>query len=320
MSSREKKTSPFKVLGIICLIILIFTSAWVIAVKVVFKNQNVTPSIGNISLYVVRTSEMEAGKDTDIKQDTLLFVNKVVPTRDDIGKVIVVNNVSTRGTVAVRLRDIITENNAAVYEVGFDKIKKSYYVNSDQIDGIATKMDHFLGWVIVQSGTVHGMLLIVLTPLLLMIVFFALHSWWKQKNNAKKYMGHKEKVRELERQVEAIEAEKTEVVERLIKEKEELLEANANTEDYKDAAELTPVEEIVEIKEEIKQSASNTAIEELLRLCEEENQKLMAKFNRSGESGDEAFDTEKNNTDKTGDEDVAEAVKKAVSEDKGKTE
>ena len=309
MSSREKKTSPFKVLGIICLIILILTSAWVIAVKVVFKNQNVTPSIGNISLYVVRTSEMEAGKDTDIKQDTLLFVNKVVPTRDDIGKVIV-----------VRLRDIITENNAAVYEVGFDKIKKSYYVNSDQIDGIATKMDHFLGWVIVQSGTVHGMLLIVLTPLLLMIVFFALHSWWKQKNNAKKYMGHKEKVRELERQVEAIEAEKTEVVERLIKEKEELLEATANAEDTKDAAELTPVEEIVEIKEEIKQSASNTAIEELLRLCEEENQKLMAKFNRSGESGDEAFDTAKNNADKAGDEDVAEAVKKVVSEDKGKTE
>ncbi len=309
MPGKEKKTSPFKVLGILCLIILILTSAWVITVKLVFKNQNVTPSIDKTSLYVMRTAEMEAGNDTDIKKDTLLFVNNTTPTQEDIGKVLVIDNVSTRGTTAMRLKGIITEP-TVMYQVGYDTSKdKTYVVNSSQIVGIATKMDHFLGWAIVQSGTVHGMLLLVLTPLLLMIVFFALHSWWKQKNNAKKYMGHREKVKELERQVEAIEAEKTEVVERLIKEKEELIEANAVAEGTKENAELTPVEEIVEIKEEIKQSASNTAIEELLRLCEEENQKLMAKFDKSGEKADEPQASEAK------DDQVAEAVKKAVSED-----
>ncbi len=318
MSGKEKKTSIFKVLGIIFLIILIITSAWVIAVKLVFKNKNVTPSIDKTSLYVLRTAEMEAGKDTDIKQDTLLFVNNTVPTQEDIGKVLVIDNVSTRGTTAMRLKAIIAENDAVMYQVGFDTSDKTYVVNSSQIVGIATKMDHFLGWAIVQSGTVHGMLLLVLTPLLMMIVFFALHSWWKQKNNAKKYMGHREKVRELERQVEAIEAEKTEVVERLIKEKEELLEANAAAEDAKENAELTPVEEIVEIKEEIKQSASNTAIEELLRLCEEENQKLMAKFDRSGDMPKDSSSEQSGSSqpEEPKDDDIAEAVKKAVSEDK----
>ncbi len=311
MAKKERKTSPFKVFGILCLIVLILTSAWVIAVKLVFKNQNVTPSISGTSLYVVRTTDMEANKDTDIKQDTLLFVTNKVPTQEDVGSVIVIDNVATYGTTAMRLRNILTENDAVMYEVGFDTSEKSFVVNSSQIVGVADKMDHFSGWAIVQSGTIQGMILLVLTPLLLMIVFFALHSWWKQKNNAKKYLGHRDKVRELEKQVEAIEAEKTEVVERLTKEKEKLLEEVVR-EDVKENPEpLTPVEEIVEIKEEIKQSASNTAIEELLRLCEEENKKLKAKFEVSDDEFSEGIDL----NDESADEEIAEAVNNVIAAD-----
>lgn len=308
MAKKERKTSPFKVIGIFCLIVLIFTSAWVIAVKLVFKNQNVTPSISGKSLYVVRTTDMEANKNTDIKQDTLLFVNNKVPTQDDIGSVIVIDNVATYGTTAMRLRNILTENDAVMYEVGFDASEKSFVVNSSQIVGVAYKMDHFIGWAIVQSGTIQGMILLVLTPLLLMIVFFALHSWWKQKNNAKKYLGHRDKVRELEKQVEAIEAEKTEVVERLTKEKEKLLEEVVKEDAKENSEPLTPVEEIAEIKEELKQSASNTAIEELLRLCEEENEKLKAKFEVSDDKPSQEIDL---NDDKADDE-IAEAVNNVV--------
>ncbi len=308
MAGKERKTSPFKVFGILCLIVLIFTSAWVIAVKLVFKNQNVTPSVSDTSLYVVRTTDMEAGEDTDVPQDTLLFVTNKVPTQDDVGRVIVIDNVATYGTTAMRLKNILTENDAVMYEVGFDTSEKSFVVNSSQIVGVADKMDHFIGWAIVQSGTIQGMILLVLTPLLLMIVFLALHSWWKQKNNAKKYLGHRDKVLELEKQVEAIEAEKIEAVERLTKEKEKLLE-EVIKEDIKENPEpLTPVEEIVGIKEEIKQSASNTAIEELLRLCEEENKKLKAKF----EVSDDGFKENINVDDESADEEIAEAVKNVV--------
>lgn len=316
MSKREHKTSPFKVFGILCLIILILTSAWVIAVRLVFKNQNVTPSIDNKSLYVVRTADMEPL----IKQDTLLIIQNKTPVLDDKGKTIVVDNVATYGTTAMVLKDVITDNNTAMYEVGFVSSDKIFLVNSDQIVGVAAKMDHFLGLAIVQSGTVHGMLLLVLTPLLLMIVFLALHSWWKQKNNAKKYMGHREKVRELEKQVEAIEAEKFEVAQQL-KEKEELLEAEATKENTAENPEpLTPVEEIVEIKEEIKQSASNTAIEELLKLCEEENQKLKAKFDMPPED-QEILEEEigeepsEDSAEDAADESLGEAVKKIAEQD-----
>lgn len=316
MSKREHKTSPFKVFGILCLIILILTSAWVIAVRLVFKNQNVTPSIDNKSLYVVRTADMEPL----IKQDTLLIIQNKTPVLDDKGKTIVVDNVATYGTTAMVLKDVITDNNTAMYEVGFVSSDKIFLVNSDQIVGVAAKMDHFLGWAIVQSGTVHGMLLLVLTPLLLMIVFLALHSWWKQKNNAKKYMSHREKVRELEKQVEAIEAEKHEVAQQL-KEKEELLEAEATKENAAENPEpLTPVEEIVEIKEEIKQSASNTAIEELLKLCEEENQKLKAKFDMPPED-QEILEEEigeepsEDSAEDAADESLGEAVKKIAEQD-----
>lgn len=316
MSKREHKTSPFKVFGILCLIILILTSAWVIAVRLVFKNQNVTPSIDNKSLYVVRTADMEPL----IKQDTLLIIQNKTPVLDDKGKTIVVDNVATYGTTAMVLKDVITDNNTAMYEVGFVSSDKVFLVNSDQIVGVATKMDHFLGWIIVQSGTVHGMLLLVLTPLLLMIVFLASHSWWKQKNNAKKYMGHREKVRELEKQVEAIEAEKFEVAQQL-KEKEELLEAEATKENAAENPEpLTPVEKIVEIKEEIKQSASNTAIEELLKLCEEENQKLKAKFDMPPED-QEILEEEiggepsEDSAEDAADESLGETVKKIAEQD-----
>ncbi len=308
MARKEKKTSPFKVFGILCLIILIFASLWVIAVRLVFKNQNVTPSISDTSLYVVRTTDMEP----DIEQNTLLFITNKVPTQDDLGSVIVVDNVKTYGTVAVRLRNIITENDAVMYEVGFDSSESTTVVNSSQIVGVAETMDHFVGWAIVQSGTTQGMLLLILTPLLLVIIFFALNSWWKQRRNAKQYLGHKEKVRELEKQVEAIEAEKTEVVERLTKEKEKLLKEVEKEETKGNPEPLTPVEEIVEIKEELKQSASNTAIEELLRLCEEENEKLKAQFMVSDDDVDmpaPELTAPEEPVEPVTDDDVAEAVK-----------
>ncbi|MCD7726827.1 MAG: hypothetical protein LUH08_02915 [Ruminococcus sp.] len=308
MARKEKKTSPFKVFGILCLIILIFASLWVIAVRLVFKNQNVTPSISDTSLYVVRTTDMEP----DIEQNTLLFITNKVPTQDDLGSVIVVDDVKTYGTVAVRLRNIITENDAVMYEVGFDSSESTTVVNSSQIVGVAETMDHFVGWAIVQSGTTQGMLLLILTPLLLVIIFFALNSWWKQRRNAKQYLGHKEKVRELEKQVEAIEAEKTEVVERLTKEKEKLLKEVEKEETKENPEPLTPVEEIVEIKEELKQSASNTAIEELLRLCEEENEKLKAQFMVSDDDVDTPapeVTAPEEPVEPVTDDDVAEAVK-----------
>ncbi len=308
MARKEKKTSPFKVFGILCLIILIFASLWVIAVRLVFKNQNVTPSISDTSLYVVRTTDMEP----DIEQNTLLFITNKVPTQDDLGSVIVVDNVKSYGTVAVRLRNIITENDAVMYEVGFDSSESTTVVNSSQIVGVAETMDHFVGWAIVQSGTTQGMLLLILTPLLLVIIFFALNSWWKQRRNAKQYLGHKEKVRELEKQVEAIEAEKTEVVERLTKEKEKLLKEVEKEETKENPEPLTPVEEIVEIKEELKQSASNTAIEELLRLCEEENEKLKAQFMVSDDDVDTPapeLTAPEEPVEPVTDDDVAEAVK-----------
>ncbi|MCC8192716.1 MAG: hypothetical protein LIO41_06745 [Ruminococcus sp.] len=308
MARKEKKTSPFKVFGILCLIILIFASLWVIAVRLVFKNQNVTPSISDTSLYVVRTTDMEP----DIEQNTLLFITNKVPTQDDLGSVIVVDDVKTYGTVAVRLRNIITENDAVMYEVGFDSSESTTVVNSSQIVGVAETMDHFVGWAIVQSGTTQGMLLLILTPLLLVIIFFALNSWWKQRRNAKQYLGHKEKVRELEKQVEAIEAEKTEVVERLTKEKEKLLKEVEKEETKENPEPLTPVEEIVEIKEELKQSASNTAIEELLRLCEEENEKIKAQFMVSDDDVDTPspeLTAPEEPVEPVTDDDVAEAVK-----------
>lgn len=304
MAKKERKSSPFKVLGVLCLIILIFTSAWVVAVRLVFKNQNVTPSLGDESFYVVRTADMETGGEYDVKQDTLLFISNGTPTLEDLGRVVVVDNVATYGTVAMRLQNIITDNNVVMYEVGFDSSDKTFMVNSDQIVGVASQMDHVLGWIIVQSGTVHGMLLLVLTPLLLTIVFMAFHSWWKQKRAAKRFMGHREKVRELEKQVEAIEAEKSEVAKELKKKEELLEEAEATKETAENPEPLTPVEQIVEIKEEIKQSASNTAIEELLKLCEEENEKLKAKFDVSDD-----LDDLEDSAEEAADSDVAEARK-----------
>ena len=183
MSAQEVKTSPCKILGIIFLIILILSTAFVVLVHFAFKNENVTPSIGGYSLYLIHDDYMSP----DIKKNSLVFATNGKPTQEDIGKVVIADDVSgkngtTYGTTAMYFVNLVNEDNKLYYELKFKNSEDTTLVKGNKIVGIANYQFELMGKIIVLANSSLGYIIFIGLPALLMIIFFALgkHSKTKQ--------------------------------------------------------------------------------------------------------------------------------------------
>lgn len=283
MSTQEVKTSPCKVLGIIFLIILILSAAFVVLVHFAFKNENVTPSIGGYSLYLIHDDYMSP----DIKKNSLIFATNGKPTQEDIGKVIIADDVSgkngiTYGTTAMYFVNLVNEDNKLYYELKFKNSEDTTLVKGNKIVGIANYQFELMGKIIVLANSTLGYGIFIGLPALLMIIFLALgkHSKTKQLAGIEK---RREKYHE---DAGDINDDAQASFDEFVKEKELLQNVHqenptVQVPDEKGSEILNEplIEEgvnkddLVEMKEDLTKPTNN-AIEELMKILEEENAKL----------------------------------------------
>lgn len=279
MGSKEIKTSPFKVFGIIFLILLILSTSFVVLVHIAFKNENVTPSLGGYSLYLINDDYMSP----KIEKNTLIFATNGVPTNEDIGKVVIADNVKGYGTTAMRLTNLVVENNKLYYELKFDRSEDTVMVREKKIVGIANYQFELMGKIIVLANSVIGYFIFIGVPALLMIICFAMSKHSKTKQIAKR----EKKREEYQKNLTETEEESKASFNHFVNENEKLnndTNKSQEVEQFSDSRgseilneplieEGINKDELVEIKEDLTKP-TNSAIEELMKILEEENAKL----------------------------------------------
>ena len=283
MDNEETRTSPCKVLGIIFLIILILSTAFVVLVHIAFKNENVTPSVGGYSLYLIHDDYMSP----KIKKNSLIFATNGKPSQKDKGKVVIADDVSgkngtTYGTTAMRFVDLVNEDNELYYELKFDNSEDSTMVKGNKIVGIANYQFELIGKIIVLSNSTLGYVIFIGIPAILMIIFLALGKHSKTKQLAaveRRHERHQE-------DTENTEEDSQSSFDDFVNEREKLHNIHQESvpdqsSDVKDSEILNEplIEEgvnkddLVEMKQDLTKP-TNSAIEELMKILEEENAKL----------------------------------------------
>ena len=275
MDNEETRTSPCKVLGIIFLIILILSTAFVVLVHIAFKNENVTPSVGGYSLYLIHDDYMSP----KIKKNSLIFATNGKPSQEDIGKVVIADDVSgkngtTYGTTAMRFVDLVNEDNELYYELKFDNSEDSTMVKGNKIVGIANYQFELIGKIIVLSNSTLGYVIFIGIPAILMIIFLALGKHSKTKQLAaveRRHERHQE-------DTENTEEDSQSSFDDFVNEREKLHNIHQESVDSEILNEPLIEEgvnkdDLVEMKQDLTKPTNN-AIEELMKILEEENAKL----------------------------------------------
>lgn len=279
MGSKEIKTSLFKVFGIIFLIILILASAFVVMVHIAFKNENVTPSIGGYSLYLIHDDYMAP----NIEKNTLIFATNGVPTNDDIGKVVIADNVKDYGTTAMRLVNLAVENDKLYYELKFDRSTDTVMTKGSKIVGIANYQFELFGKIIVLANSGTGYFIFIGIPALIMIICFVLNNRSKKKQIAKREKNREE----YHKSKNDSENDAQKSFDDFVNENEKLNNDTLNNKGithFSDSRgseilneplieEGVNKDDLVEMKEDLTKPTNN-AIEELMKILEEENAKL----------------------------------------------
>lgn len=279
MGSKEIKTSLFKVFGIIFLIILILASAFVVMVHIAFKNENVTPSIGGYSLYLIHDDYMSP----NIEKNTLIFATNGVPTNEDIGKVVIADNVKDYGTTAMRLVNLAVENDKLYYELKFDRSTDTVMTKGSKIVGIANYQFELFGKIIVLANSGTGYFIFIGIPALVMIICFILNNRSKKKQIAKREKNREE----YHKSKHDSENDAQKSFDDFVNENEKLNNDTSNNKGithFSDSRgseilneplieEGVNKDDLVEMKEDLTKPTNN-AIEELMKILEEENAKL----------------------------------------------
>lgn len=279
MGNKEKKNSPFKVFGIIFLIILILSSAFVVLVHIAFKNENVTPSVGGYSLYLIHDDYMLP----NIQKNTLIFATNGVPSTDDIGKVVIADDVAGYGTTAMRLVNLAVENDKLYYELKFDRSEDTVMTKGSKIVGIANYQFELMGKIIVLVNSITGYFIFIGIPALIMIICFAM-----SKHSKKKQIIKREKNREkYQKSLAEAEDNSQKTFDDFVNENENLNNSSQVKQEFGQFSDSRGSEilneplieegvnkdDLVEMKEDLTKPTNN-AIEELMKILEEENAKL----------------------------------------------
>lgn len=279
MGNKETKTSPFKVFGIIFLIILIISSAFVVMVHIAFKNENVTPSVGGYSLYLIHDNYMSP----NIEKNTLIFATNGVPSNDDIGKVVIVDDVAGYGTTAMRLVNLAVENDKLYYELKFDRSEDTIMTKGNKIVGIANYQFEMMGKIIVLANSATGYFIFIGIPALIMIICFVMSKHAKKKQIVKRERNREKYQKSLAEAEDnsqkafddfVIESENPNNDIQKDQERESLTDTRGSEILNEPLIEEgVNKDDLVEMKEDLTKPTNN-AIEELMKILEEENAKL----------------------------------------------
>lgn len=165
MAKTKQKSTAAKNAAVFFIVFTLMLALVCAGLKVVFKNDNVTPSVLGYSFFIQRNDNMN-----DIPKNSLVFAINGSLDPSKLGNAVLCENVDSKAGV-VRLLDIQANENGVDYLVCYDKIpEKTYKISTKDVVGEAKTSFPTLGKVIVFATNWIGMGIILAVPLLLLLV------------------------------------------------------------------------------------------------------------------------------------------------------
>lgn len=166
-SKTKQKHSAAKSVAVFFTVFIILEMLIVAGIAVVFRNKDVTPSILGYSAFI-----MDSGKTDKIPEGSLVFAKNGTPTKDDIGKAVLCENVPGVGSSVFWLNDVTAKGetvDGVIYKVtqGIGE-PKTYNIKSDNIIGITDKYYETAGKVISFVSSPIGIIACAVVPLFLL--------------------------------------------------------------------------------------------------------------------------------------------------------
>ena len=188
MSKTKKKSSAAKKVAIFFVVIIIIEILAMVGVSRVFKNDDVTPSIAGYSVFLMDSTKMGDA----VPKNSLVLAENVSPSKDKIGKAVLCENVSNIGTSVFWLQDVVAKGDnvdGVVYKVYQENDPENVYeVKAKDVVGIATTNYVTAGKVIKFVTSYIGMAICIVIPLILLaiieiIIVIATHSSSRGNDN-----------------------------------------------------------------------------------------------------------------------------------------
>lgn len=171
MGATKQKSSAGKNVLIFFIVFLILEMLIVFGISRVFKNKDVTPSIGGYSLYLMDSDKMAP----NVPQGSLVIAaNNGTPSVEKIGQAVVCEDVADIGTSVFWLYDVTSKGDTVdgvVYTViQNNDTNKKYEIKSGNIVGIAVNYYTAAGAVIRFICSSFGKIVCAVVPLFFLVL------------------------------------------------------------------------------------------------------------------------------------------------------
>lgn len=137
MSKTKQKSRAAKKTAVFFIVFIIIEMLIVAGVAYVFRNDDVTPSVFDYSLFLMDSDKMTSDDNTSIPKDVLAVFEEETPGKDQIGKPVLCENVPEVGTTIMWLDAVnpSNNNNGLEYTVSQND-GKEYTLDASDVIGV----------------------------------------------------------------------------------------------------------------------------------------------------------------------------------------
>ena len=170
MGKTKQKSHAAKKVAVFFIVFIIIEMLIVGAFAYVFRNDDVTPSFGGYSLFLMDSDNMS--KTAGIPKDALFIIEHGSPSKDKVGKPVLCENVPNIGSTVAALDDVASKGetiDGVVYIVSQDDGKK-YEMKSSDIIGVASSYYKTAGKVIRFISKPVGIAACAAAPIILWVL------------------------------------------------------------------------------------------------------------------------------------------------------
>lgn len=166
-SITKQKRSAAKSVAVFFTVFIIIEMLIVAGVAAVFRNDDVTPHIFGYSFFIMDSAKIES-----VPEGSLVKAKEYKPTKDDIGKAVLCENIPGIGSSVFYLDDVVAKAetvDGVIYKVSQGiSDQKSYDVSSGDIIGVAGNYYETAGKIISFVSTPIGIVSCAVVPLFLL--------------------------------------------------------------------------------------------------------------------------------------------------------
>lgn len=168
-SATKQKSHAARNVLVFFIVFTVLVAAVVIGLSIVFKNKDVTPSVGGYSLYIMDTDKM----GDSVPRGSLVLAANETPSAEKIGRAVLCENVPGVGTSVFYLANVSAKEgeDGAYYTLFQEKNDTiTYEVKSSNVIGEATTYYTLAGKAILFMTSRFGMVICIGSPIALLII------------------------------------------------------------------------------------------------------------------------------------------------------